>query len=116
MKKIIFFDGDGTIWYPKRTKHEKNPIWLYRDKRFKNHINHIMVTPTTINTLRKLKKLGIINVILSTHPHPPKEAEVIINHKVKHFNLKDLFDEVYATLRSKKSKFATKRLSFSVSR
>ena len=41
--------------------------------------------------------MGIIIVILSTHPHPPKQADAIIKQKIKHFNLKDLFDEVHAT-------------------
>ena len=41
--------------------------------------------------------MGIVTVILSTHPHPPKEADMIIKHKVKHFRLDNVFDEVYAT-------------------
>jgi hydroxymethylpyrimidine pyrophosphatase-like HAD family hydrolase len=31
MKKIIFFDGDGTLWYPKKTKYKEHPVWLYID-------------------------------------------------------------------------------------
>lgn len=96
-KKIVFFDGDGTLWYPKKTKYNKHPIWLYRDKRFKNHSNHLILTPSALITLKKLKKMGILTVVLSTHPHPPKEADMIINNKIKHFKLDKLFDEVYAT-------------------
>ena len=103
-KKIIFFDGDGTLWYPKKTKHTKHPIWFYRDKRIKNHANHLIMIPSVLSTIKKLKKMGIITVILSTHPHPPKEAEALINHKVKHFKLKSLFDEVHATRDYHKSK------------
>ena len=84
-KKIIFFDGDGTLWYPKKTKYAKHPVWLYRDKRFKNHVNHLVMIPSVLSTLKKLKKEGIILIVLSTHPHPPKEADAIINHKIKHF-------------------------------
>lgn len=41
--------------------------------------------------------MGVITVLLSTHPHPPKEADSIINHKVAHFMLNNLFDEIHAT-------------------
>lgn len=96
-KKIIFFDGDGTLWYPKKTKYARHPVWLYKDKRFKNHINHLIMTPSALSTIKKLKQMGILTIVLSTHPHPPKEADAIINHKIKHFKLDKLFDEVHAT-------------------
>lgn len=96
-KKIIFFDGDGTLWHPKKTKHAKHPVWLYRDKRFKNHTNHLVMVPSAISTIKRLKKEGIITVVLSTHPHPPKEADAILKEKIKHFKLAELFDEVHAT-------------------
>jgi len=97
-KKIIFFDGDGTLWYPKATKYKKGPWWVYYDKKTNKDPNkHMILTPTTLTTLKKLKKLGIYLVILSTHPHPPKEADAIIKGKVKHFDLHKLFDEVHAT-------------------
>jgi len=41
--------------------------------------------------------MGILTVVLSAHPHPPKEADALINHKIKHFKLDKLFDEVHAT-------------------
>jgi len=96
-KKIIFFDGDGTLWYPKKTKYSKHPIWLYKDKRFKNYAAHLIMIPSVLSTIKKLKQMGIITIVLSTHPQSPKEANVIINHKMKHFKLKDFFDEVHAT-------------------
>ncbi len=96
-KKIIFFDGDGTLWHPKKTKYAKHPVWLYKDKRFKNHTNHLTMTPSALATIKKLEKEGIITVVLSTHPHPPKEADAIIKHKIKHFKLEELFDEIHAT-------------------
>ena len=96
-KSIIFFDGDGTLWYPKKTKHAKHPVWLYKDKRFKNHTKHLLMTPSALTTIKKLKGMGVITVILSTHPHPPKEADAVIRHRIKHFGLEELFDEVHAT-------------------
>jgi len=96
-EKIIFFDGDGTLWYPKKTKYSKHPVWIYKDKRFKNHLNHLIMTPSALLTIKRLKRMGVITVVLSTHPHPPKEADAIIKNKIKHFELEDLFDEVHAT-------------------
>ncbi|MFZ2303982.1 MAG: HAD-IIIC family phosphatase [Minisyncoccia bacterium] len=103
-KKIIFFDGDGTLWYPIKTKYTEKPHWLYKDKSIKNHHEHLMVIPTVESTLRKLKKVGVLTVVLSTHPHEIDEAYKIIDKKVKHFNLKELFTEVHATREYHESK------------
>ena len=97
-KEIIFFDGDGTLWYPKKTKYLEKPHWIYSSEGTLNdHCNQLVLTPTTLFTLKKLKKIGIITVLLSTHPHPLKEATSIINYKIKHFKLNALFDEIHAT-------------------
>lgn len=97
-KKIIFFDGDGTLWYPKKTKYKEGPWWIYKlPEKSKEHNKHLMMTPSTLQTIKKLKKKGVILIILSTHPHTPKEADAIINQKIKHFKLDGLFDEVHAT-------------------
>jgi len=97
-KKIIFFDGDGTIWYPKSTKREKAPHWIYSDKKIgDNHLGHLVLTPAAHISLKKLKKLRIALVLLSTHPHPRKEADVILKRKVEHFKLGALFDGVYTS-------------------
>lgn len=96
-KQIIFFDGDGTLWYPKQTKHTVKPHWLYADKRIKNHFTHLMLTPTVERTLRELKRRGVMTIVLSTHPHEPREAQEIIEKKVRHFKLDSLFTEVHST-------------------
>ncbi len=96
-KTIIFFDGDGTLWYPIKTKHTVKPHWIYNDKSIKDPHPHLMLIPTVESTLRKLKKMGILIVILSTHPHEKVEAYKLINKKVKYFNLEELFTEVHAT-------------------
>jgi len=96
-KKIIFFDGDGTLWYPRKTKYARHPGWLYKDKRFRNHNTHLILAPSVLSTIRKLKRMGVITVVLSTNPHPPRKADAITNHRVKHFELEELFDEVHAT-------------------
>jgi len=97
-KKIIFFDGDGTLWYPKKTKYREKPHWIYSaSKHTSDHYSELVLIPTVLSTLKKLKQAGVITVLLSTHPHPPQEASRIINHKVAHFQLTTLFDEVHAT-------------------
>lgn len=97
-KKIIFFDGDGTLWYPKKTKYQEKPHWIYSLKGTQDdYCNHLIMIPTVLVTLRKLKERGIITVLLSTHPYPPKKADAIIQHKILHFKLSNLFDEIHAT-------------------
>lgn len=104
-KEIIFFDADGTLWYPKSTKYTEMPHWIYlKSKNANDHYAHLIMIPTVLSTLKKLKKLGIITVLLSTHPHPQEEADSIINHKVTHFRLNDLFDEIHATREYHESK------------
>jgi len=97
-KEIIFFDGDGTLWYPKKTKYQEKPHWIYSlEGTLDDYCKHLIMIPTVIATLKKLKEQKIITVLLSTHPHPPEEADAIINHKVLHFKLNELFDEIHAT-------------------
>jgi FMN phosphatase YigB (HAD superfamily) len=97
-KKIIFFDGDGTLWYPKKTKYKEGPWWVYKlPGSPKEHNKHFIMTPSTLQTIKKLKRKGILLIVLSTHPHPPKEADAVINQKIKHFKLEGLFDEIIAT-------------------
>ncbi|MDB5260175.1 MAG: hypothetical protein JWN37_406 [Candidatus Nomurabacteria bacterium] len=96
-KKIIFFDGDGTIWYPKKTKRTVEPHLIYKDVsiRDNNHHLHLMLTPKVIETLQELKRRGVLIVLVSTYPHQKKEADLILNKKVKHFNLEKVFDGIY---------------------
>jgi len=99
MKKIIFFDADGTLWYPKTTKYEKHPVWVWRE--YGDKINRVRkeleLIPTVLETLVKLKKKGIKLIVLSTSPYPPKEANTRIRGNIKHFKLNKIFDEVHGT-------------------
>lgn len=95
-KEIIFFDGDGTLWYPKRTKQKIAPHWIYSDPEIgERYLDHMVLTPSVLATLKKLKKTGVVLVALSTHPHSRKEADVIMNNKIRHFKLGNIFDEIY---------------------
>ncbi len=100
-KKIIFFDGDGTLWYPKTTKRTKKPHWIYKDPIVGNseedYMKLLILTPYVKNTLRELKLRDIYSVIISTHPHPPKEAQKILGRKVHHFGLENLIREYHSS-------------------
>jgi FMN phosphatase YigB (HAD superfamily) len=95
MKKIVFFDGDGTLWYPKKTKRLQKPHWVYQ--KHKNYKPHLVLTPTAISTLRALRRREILIILLSTHPHPPKEADAVLRDKVVHFKLDEYFNTIIAT-------------------
>ncbi len=95
-KEIIFFDGDGTLWYPKRTKQKVAPHWIYSDPGIgARYLDHLMLTMSVLTTLKKLKRTGVTLIALSTHPHSRKEADVLMRNKIHHFKLGDVFDEVY---------------------
>jgi hydroxymethylpyrimidine pyrophosphatase-like HAD family hydrolase len=95
MKKIVFLDATGTLFYPKRTKNNSDPGFI--QNKFKKDIdklcNKLVLTPTTAYTLRVLKKKGIKRVIISAanRPHNIKKLQQIL----KHFKIRDLIDEVH---------------------
>jgi FMN phosphatase YigB (HAD superfamily) len=95
MKKVIFFDGDGTLWYPKQTKRNKRPDWIYSDSpKPKNYLRFLTLAPSIIKILSKLKKQGKVLVALSTHPHGLKEANEHMAAKTKHLKVEHFFDSV----------------------
>lgn len=96
-KKLIFFDGDGTMWYPKKTKRSVAPHWIYEDAAIgKNFLHHLVLIPSVLKTLKELKKRGFILTLISTHPHPPKIARALLQEKITHFKLGKFFDEFHA--------------------
>lgn len=106
MKKIIFLDGDGTLWYPKSTKYSKHPVWIWREHRnnLKKVKEKLVAIPTVRETLRKLKKRGIKLIVLSTNPYTQKLANERIWNILKHLKLDKFIDEVYGTKEHVESK------------
>ena len=95
-KKIVFLDGDGTIWYPEKTKREIKPHWIYKDEKIgEDFLHHLVLIPSVTETLWKLKKAGMVLILVSTHPHSQDVADVLLKNKVVHFQLEELFDEIY---------------------
>jgi magnesium-dependent phosphatase-1 len=96
VKKIVFLDGDGTLWYPRLTKRKRPPHWIYSDPvTSKDPNNHLTLTPSTLRVLKRLKGSGVKLAVLSIIPHPRKEAMEILRRRVDHFHLAKYFDELY---------------------
>lgn len=94
MKKVIFFDGDGTLWYPKSTLWTRKPHWVYLDKAVTDPVAEFVTTPRAIETLALLGQRGIKRVLLSTSPLPEEEA---IMHRIRvtqHVEINHLLDDV----------------------
>lgn len=91
-KKVIFFDGDGTLWYPKTTKRTRKPHWVYHDNTTKDiYLDHIELTPNTGATLHTLNERGIKLVVISANPYAEEIAVREIKEKLNHFKLDGLF-------------------------
>lgn len=91
-KKIVFLDGDGTLWYPKATKRTQKPHWIYHDPTIKdNYLKHLELTPRTKEALESLKEKGIYLVVLSANPYAEDIAIKEIKERLEYFGLTSLF-------------------------
>lgn len=92
-KKLIFFDGDGTLWYPKATKRTKKPHWVYHDPATKDDfLSHLELTPGTKETLEWLKQKDLRLVVISANPSEEKTAMQEMKERLEYFELIDLID------------------------
>jgi len=91
-KKIIFFDGDGTLWYPKTTKRTQKSHWVYHDPETKdNYLEHLELTPRTKETLEVLREKGVYLVVLSANLYAEEIAIKEIKERLDYFGLSSLF-------------------------
>lgn len=91
-KKILFLDGDGTLWYPKKTLRTVKPHWVYLDAETKdNYLPHLVLTPKLKITLESLKARGLCLVVISANPFTEDLALKEIKKRLEHFGLIDLF-------------------------
>lgn len=96
--KILFLDGDGTIWYPASTKRTQKPHWIYHDESTKdNFLEHLELTPRVKETLTKFKNKGIKIFLVSASPNETEIANKELELKLKHFGLENLFDGVFSS-------------------
>jgi FMN phosphatase YigB (HAD superfamily) len=95
MKKIIFFDATGTLWYPKRTKNMEDPGWPHRNNStYAGVLPHMTLTPHAKETLLKLKRMKIRLVVVSAVPKPNGSGD--IENAMAYFGLDNIFDEIHA--------------------
>lgn len=94
MKKVIFFDGDGTLWYPKTTKRTIAPHWVYLDHSVADPYALFVPTPTVIETLELLGKINIKRVLLSTSPLSEEEAIMSRIKACKQVDIHHLLDDI----------------------
>lgn len=98
MKKLLFLDGDGTLWYPSATKRTEKPHWVYHDEKTKdNYLEHMELTPKTKEALELLHKKGMYLVVISASPYDEESAINDIEERLDHFGLSDLFYAVRAS-------------------
>ncbi len=98
-KKVVFLDGDGTIWYPKSTKRTQKPHWIYHDLKTKeNYLEHMELAPKIIETLETLHSSGVQFVLVSANPEPPEIAEPELLEKLEYFNILNFFTSYHSSL------------------
>jgi phosphoglycolate phosphatase-like HAD superfamily hydrolase len=92
VKKILFFDGDGTLWYPKLTKRTQKPHWIYNDVGTKdNYLPHLELTPGVEATLDALYASQIYLVVISANPYSEDIAVKEIKKRLDYFGLTRYF-------------------------
>jgi phosphoglycolate phosphatase-like HAD superfamily hydrolase len=93
-KKVIFLDGDGTLWYPKLTKRTQKPHWIYHDVNTKdNYLAHLELTPGIDTALNVLSAAHIYLVVISANPYSEDIAVKYIKERLDHFGLTRYFYE-----------------------
>ena len=98
-KEIIFFDADGTLWYPKKTKFGEKPWWIYFDEKTASDdpLEHLTLMPNVRNTLKRLKSMGLVLVLVSQLPFPEKIANEQLRRLTTHFGIYEFFDQIRAS-------------------
>ena len=96
MKTILFFDADGTLWYPKKTKYKEKPWWIYDHPKLKSSdpLKHLTLMPYVKETLKKLHSMGLTLVLVSQLPYNKKVALQKLIRMTKHFGIYNFFDEI----------------------
>ena len=97
-KKIIFFDGDGTLWYPKSTKRTRKPHWIYHNPETQeNYLEHLALTTGVLETLEKLHHEKIMLAVISANPNPEKEALAEMKDKLNYFKIAKYFQHCFVS-------------------
>jgi len=96
-KRVVFFDGDGIIWYPRGRKKETPPYLIYRKyKKERDYLPRLKLAYGIVKTLKKLKKEGKTLILISTMPYDSVKANKLLDNKIRYFKLDNIFHEWYA--------------------
>lgn len=106
MKRIIFFDGDGTLWYPKSTLRTRPPQWIYQAGVFEDPVSELIATPGASEILQALGEMAIRRVLLSASPLPEQEAIADRIRVAQQVGIYHLLDEIQVTPGSREGKGA----------
>lgn len=91
-KRILFLDGDGTLWYPTATKRTEKPHWVYHNEKTKdNYLEHIELTPKTKEALEFFHEKGLYLIVISANPYDEETAVKEIKERLDYFGLSNLF-------------------------
>ena len=97
-KKILCFDGDGTLWYPSTTKRTEKPHWVYHDPETKEHyLNFLELVPQVRDMLTLFHENDIILAVISASPYSTDVAQAELRKKLIHFDLLDLFHSYHSS-------------------
>jgi FMN phosphatase YigB (HAD superfamily) len=97
-KRLYFFDGDGTLWYPKETKRTIKPHWVYQDPTTKDsYLEQLTLTPGVAELLPQLYEQEIFIVVISAHPGPQDQAMTEMQTKLTHFGIADYIYSYHIT-------------------
>lgn len=97
-KKILCFDGDGTLWYPSTTKRTQKPHWIYHDSQTKDHyLNFLELVPQVKNMLTLFREKDMVLAVISASPYSTDIAQAELRKKLIHFDLLDLFHSYHSS-------------------
>lgn len=92
--RIVFLDGDGTLWYPRVSRNTKPPHWVYDQPRA---LERMTLVPKARQALRRLRLMRVLLVLVSTHPFSARHSRRVLMKKVRHFGLMNIFEHIVAT-------------------
>lgn len=96
-KRVIFFDGDGTTWYPRETKREVPPYLIYKKyKKEKDYLPKLKLAYGIVKIIKKLKKEEKTLILISTMPYKSSKANKLLDNKMRYLRLDNIFHEWYA--------------------
>lgn len=98
MNKAVIFDGDGTLWRPRRQGRGLRPDRVYKSDRVErnSHID-LRLVEGAVDVLKTLREQGYYVFIVSAHPVPGEGALRELASKLSHFGITDMVDRFFCS-------------------